>query len=57
MPVDPARAAASGNTLIYQGATYYFCSRQCKQKFQNGSPRSASMRDQSGSMLPGGAGD
>ena len=35
MPVDPAKAAASGNTLSYRGATYYFCSGQCKQKFQN----------------------
>ena len=35
MPVDPAKAAASGNTLASGGATYYFCSKECKQKFQN----------------------
>jgi Cu(I)/Ag(I) efflux system membrane fusion protein len=35
MPVDPAKAAASGSTLAYRGTTYYFCSRQCKQAFQN----------------------
>ena len=35
MPVDPAKALASGNTLAYRGATYYFCSGKCKQAFQN----------------------
>jgi membrane fusion protein, copper/silver efflux system len=35
MRVDPARAAASGNTLAYGGTTYYFCSQHCKQAFQN----------------------
>jgi len=35
MPVDPAKAAASGNSLAYRGATYYFCSRKCKEAFQN----------------------
>jgi Cu(I)/Ag(I) efflux system membrane fusion protein len=35
MPVDAAKAAASGNTLVSGGATYYFCSKECKQKFQN----------------------
>jgi len=35
MPVDPARAVASGNTLAHGGATYYFCSRQCKEAFQS----------------------
>jgi YHS domain-containing protein len=35
MPVDPAKAAASGNTLASRGTTYYFCSKECKQKFQN----------------------
>jgi membrane fusion protein, copper/silver efflux system len=34
MPVDPAKAAASGNTLAYRGATYYFCSKQCKEAFR-----------------------
>jgi multidrug efflux pump subunit AcrA (membrane-fusion protein)/YHS domain-containing protein len=35
MPVDSAKAAASGNSFDYHGATYYFCSRQHKQAFQN----------------------
>ena len=35
MTVDPARAAASDNTLVSGGATYYFCSKECKQKFQS----------------------
>jgi Cu(I)/Ag(I) efflux system membrane fusion protein len=35
MPVDPARAAASGNSLAFGGATYYFCSSKCKLAFQN----------------------
>jgi Cu(I)/Ag(I) efflux system membrane fusion protein len=34
MAVDPAKAAASGNTLVSGGSTYYFCSQECKQKFQ-----------------------
>jgi Cu(I)/Ag(I) efflux system membrane fusion protein len=34
MPVDKAAAAASGNVLDYQGATYYFCSAQCKRAYQ-----------------------
>jgi YHS domain-containing protein len=37
MPVDPAKAAASGNTLLSGGTTYYFCSKECKQKFQSSS--------------------
>jgi Cu(I)/Ag(I) efflux system membrane fusion protein len=35
MAVDPAKAKASGNTLAYQGTTYFFCSQKCKDKFQN----------------------
>jgi YHS domain-containing protein len=35
MSVDRAKAAASGNTLVSAGATYYFCSKECKQKFQS----------------------
>jgi membrane fusion protein, copper/silver efflux system len=35
MPVDTAKAAAAGNTVAAGGATYYFCSKECKQKFQN----------------------
>jgi YHS domain-containing protein len=50
MPVDPARAAASGNTLAWRGATYYFCSRQCKQAFQSDPAGVAGRR-------PGDAGD
>ena len=30
MEVDPAKAAA---TSSYEGATYYFCSRSCKEDF------------------------
>ncbi len=41
MPVDPAEAAASGNTLAYRGSTYYFCSDKCKQAFQNNPSGSA----------------
>ena len=44
MPVDPAKAIASGNTLADRGTTYYFCSKQCKQPFQNDSAASASAR-------------
>jgi RND family efflux transporter MFP subunit len=35
MQVDAAKAAASGNTMVSGGTTYYFCSKECKQKFQN----------------------
>jgi len=45
MPVDPAKAAASGNTLAYHGATYYFCSSKCKQAFQ-GDPAGSTARRQ-----------
>jgi YHS domain-containing protein len=44
MPVDPAKAAAAGNTLAYRGATYYFCSKECKLKFQNNLAASAGTR-------------
>jgi Cu(I)/Ag(I) efflux system membrane fusion protein len=37
MPVDAAQATQSGNTFAYRGVTYYFCSAQCKQKFQHNS--------------------
>jgi Cu+-exporting ATPase len=30
MQVDPAKAAG---TSLYQGQTYYFCSKGCKAKF------------------------
>jgi Cu(I)/Ag(I) efflux system membrane fusion protein len=42
MPVDPAEAAGSGNTLVSHGATYYFCSRHCKETFLKDPARSAS---------------
>lgn len=42
MSVDPAKAAASGNTLAYHGATYYFCSTKCKQAFQTNPSGTAS---------------
>jgi len=35
MQVDPAKAAAAGNTLADRGATYYFCSKHCKQAFED----------------------
>jgi membrane fusion protein, copper/silver efflux system len=44
MQVDTAKAAASGNSLVYGGATYYFCSRECKAKFQSGSAAAVGMR-------------
>jgi len=44
MPVDPAAAAASGNTLVYRGTTYYFCSRRCKETFQNNPTASVTRR-------------
>ena len=42
MQVDPAKAAVAGNTLAYRGATYYFCSGQCKKAFENDHAASAS---------------
>jgi len=33
MMIDAAKAAAEGNTLERDGATYYFCSDRCKKKF------------------------
>src|SRR6516162_11522207 len=40
MPVDPSKAVAAGNTYDYHGTTYYFCSRQHKQAFQDNPARS-----------------
>jgi Cu(I)/Ag(I) efflux system membrane fusion protein len=40
LPVDPSKAVAAGNTYDYHGTTYYFCSRQHKQAFQNNPARS-----------------
>jgi membrane fusion protein, copper/silver efflux system len=34
-PVDPVKAASSGNTFTYRGTTYYFCSAKCKRAFRN----------------------
>ena len=45
MTVDPAMAAASGNTLAFRGAKYYFCSSKCKQAFLN-DPAAASAKRQ-----------
>jgi len=42
MQVDPAKAAKTGNTVTVGGVTYYFCSSQCKGKFQNSSASSVS---------------
>jgi len=35
MVVSPAESVASGNTESYQGKTYYFCSRSCRDKFHS----------------------
>jgi membrane fusion protein, copper/silver efflux system len=40
--VDPVKAAASGNTFAYRGATYFFCSAKCKQAFQGDPTRTVS---------------
>jgi Cu(I)/Ag(I) efflux system membrane fusion protein len=48
MPVDPTKAAAAGNTLAYRGATHYFCSKECKQKFQNNLAASSGKRQGEG---------
>jgi len=48
MAVDPAKAAASGNSLAYRGTTYYFCSAQCKMAFQNKNNATASARKHRG---------
>jgi RND family efflux transporter MFP subunit len=37
MPVDPAKATSSGNSLAFHGKTYYFCSKKCKEKYQDNS--------------------
>jgi len=33
MKIDRAKSVAEGNTLEYQGTTYYFCSKSCKDGF------------------------
>lgn len=38
MNVDPAKATAAGLRLDYEGTTYYFCSKGCRDDFQK-SPR------------------
>ncbi len=48
MRVDPAKAAAEGNTVSLNGATYYFCSSRCKDKFQNSPAAWASKRSGAG---------
>jgi Cu(I)/Ag(I) efflux system membrane fusion protein len=34
MNVDPKKAAAAGKTAVRDGTTYYFCSDECKEKFE-----------------------
>ena len=41
MMIEPSKAAGTSD---YKGATYYFCSRQCKQAFQNDPAGSARRR-------------
>jgi Cu(I)/Ag(I) efflux system membrane fusion protein len=41
MLVDPAEAAAAGNSFVYQGVTQYFCSRRCEETFQKSHPTPA----------------
>jgi Cu(I)/Ag(I) efflux system membrane fusion protein len=48
MEVDQAKAAAAGNTVSFNGATYYFCSSRCKEKFQNSPAAWASRRSGAG---------
>lgn len=45
MMVDPAAAAASGNSYAYRGTTYYFCSSEHKQAFEK-DPASSVSRHQ-----------
>jgi len=40
--VNRTKAETSGNTASFHGETFYFCSPQCKEKFQNGLAASAS---------------
>jgi Cu(I)/Ag(I) efflux system membrane fusion protein len=41
MQVDPAKAKKSGYSLAYHGKTYYFCSKKCKDKYQENSAGAA----------------
>ena len=34
LPADAASALASGSAISYRGAIYYFCSKTCRDKFQ-----------------------
>ncbi|HEY3380426.1 MAG TPA: efflux RND transporter periplasmic adaptor subunit [Vicinamibacterales bacterium] len=34
MSVDPERARGAGQTLSHAGRMYYFCSRQCRERFE-----------------------
>ena len=57
MDVDPAAATAAGNSEIYQGTTYYFCSQSCKQTFRKAHTQESPMRDNIGqSAVPAGNG-
>jgi len=44
MPLDPATAIASGNTLPYPGGTHYFCSKQCKEAYRSDPSNTANRR-------------
>jgi RND family efflux transporter MFP subunit len=58
MEVDRIKAKAAGRTSPYQGATYYFCSDQCKRKFDSnpgaytGRPASSSQEAQGPAIDP-----
>jgi YHS domain-containing protein len=45
MEVDPARAVADGNTVLRDGKRYYFCSRDCRRKFEQDAQRVTANRD------------
>jgi YHS domain-containing protein len=41
MDVDEAKARAAGKTVDHQGKTFYFCSDQCKSRFEKSPERFA----------------
>ena len=48
MEVDRVKATAEGNLETYQGTTYYFCSRTCKETFGKTHKQDSSLHDKSG---------
>ncbi len=50
MDIDRAKATAEGNSEIYQGTTYYFCSRSCRQDFRKAHHLELAMLRGSGQM-------